>query len=329
MANFSTEKYEYIKDLGSGNFGTARLMRNRENGEYVAVKFIERGEKIDKNVEREIINHRMLRHPNIIAFRELFITSESLGIVMEYAAGGELFDKIVEAGRFSEEQARYFFQQLIEGVEFCHELGVAHRDLKLENVLLDGSPKGLLKICDFGYSKSSVLDSMPKTTVGTPAYIAPEVLQRKQYDGQIADVWSCGVTLYVMLVGAYPFEDPHDPRNFRKTIQRIMSVRYSFPPNLRLSKDCLDIMEKIFVANPADRIKIGDIKQHPWYRKDLTEQKDRIPQEATLPLHHQSVDDIQTLVQEARTRCTSNYEGDDISRLEDEILEEGMDYALS
>ncbi|GMH34696.1 hypothetical protein BSKO_02557 [Bryopsis sp. KO-2023] len=327
MAEFSTDKYEHIRDLGSGNFGTARLMRSRESGELVAVKFIERGEKIDKNVEREIINHRMLCHPNIIAFRELFVTPDSLGIVMEYAAGGELFDRIVKAGRFSEDEARYFFQQLIHGVEFCHKSGVCHRDLKLENVLLDGSTKPLLKICDFGYSKSSVLDSMPKTTVGTPAYIAPEVLQRKEYDGQIADVWSCGVTLYVMLVGAYPFEDPHDPRNFRKTIQRIMSVRYSFPPNLRVTRECLDVLEKIFVANPVDRITIADIKQHAWYVKGMTEDPEgKDVQDSTIrAAPHQSVDDIQRLVQSARRKESEPRDVVDIGNLEDEILDEELD----
>jgi serine/threonine-protein kinase SRK2 len=137
---------------------------------------------------------------------------------MEYAAGGELFERICEAGRFHEDEARYFFQQLVCGVSFCHAMNICHRDLKLENTLLDGSPAPRLKICDFGYSKSSVLHSRPKSTVGTPAYIAPEVLSRREYDGKHADVWSCGVTLYVMLVGAYPFEDPKDPKNFRKTI---------------------------------------------------------------------------------------------------------------
>ena len=174
-------------------------------------------------MERELINHKTLLHPNIIRFKEVFVTSTHLGIVMEYAAGGELFDRIVKAGRFSEDEARYFFQQLISGVEFCHSQvrpscphpgardllgtlrtpicdtakgpflirrghllirfglvrllvlqGVCHRDLKLENTLLDGRPAPRLKICDFGYSKSAVFDSQPKSTVGTPAYIAPE-----------------------------------------------------------------------------------------------------------------------------------------------------------
>ncbi|XP_059438860.1 serine/threonine-protein kinase SRK2A-like [Corylus avellana] len=109
---------------------------------------------------------------------------------MEYAAGGELFERICATGRFSEDEQ------------------ICHRDLKQENTLLDGSPAPRLKICDFGYSKSSLLISRPKSTVGTLAYIAPKVLSRREYDGKLVDVWSCGVTLYVMLVGAHPFEDP-------------------------------------------------------------------------------------------------------------------------
>ncbi|XP_025679181.1 serine/threonine-protein kinase SRK2E [Arachis hypogaea] len=142
-------------------------------------------EKIDKNVRREIINHRSLRHPNIVRFKEVILTPTHLAIVMEYAAGGELFERICNAGRFNEDEARFFFQQLISGVSYCHAMQVCHRDLKLENTLLDGSPAPRLKICDFRYSKSSVLHSQPKSTVGTPAYIAPEVLLRKEYDGKV------------------------------------------------------------------------------------------------------------------------------------------------
>ncbi|XP_074292845.1 serine/threonine-protein kinase SAPK7-like [Silene latifolia] len=263
------EKYEEVKQLGAGNFGVARLMRLKPTNELVAIKYIERGHRIDENVAREIINHRSLRHPNIIRFKEVVLTPTHLGIVMEYAAGGELFERICTAGRFSEDEARYFFQQLISGVNYCHNMQICHRDLKLENTLLDGSPAPRLKICDFGYSKSSLLHSRPKSTVGTPAYIAPEVLSRREYDGKLADVWSCGVTLYVMLVGAYPFEDPKDPKNFRKTITRIMAVQYKIPEYVHISKDCKDLLSRIFTTSPSRRISLREIKNHPWFLKNL------------------------------------------------------------
>lgn len=299
------ERYDALKELGSGNFGVARLVRDKKTKELVAVKYIERGKKIDENVQREIINHRSLRHPNIVRFKEVLLTPTHLAIVMEYAAGGELFERICNAGRFSEDEARFFFQQLISGVSYCHSMEICHRDLKLENTLLDGSPMPRLKICDFGYSKSALLHSQPKSAVGTPAYIAPEVLSRKEYDGKIADVWSCGVTLYVMLVGAYPFEDPEDPRNFRKTIGRIMSVQYSIPDYVHVSAECRQLLSRIFVANPAKRITIPEIKQHPWFLKNFP--KELIEGEKTNygELHHgqlvQSVEEIMRIIQEART----------------------------
>lgn len=263
------DRYEILKDIGSGNFGVAKLVRDRWTAELYAVKYIERGQKIDEHVQREIMNHKSLRHPNIIRFKEVFLTPTHLAIVMEYASGGELFERICNAGRFSEDEARFFFQQLISGVSYCHSMQICHRDLKLENTLLDGSTPPRLKICDFGYSKSSVFHSQPKSTVGTPAYIAPEVFSRKKYDGKIADVWSCGVTLYVMLVGAYPFEDPDDPRNFRKTINRILSVQYSIPDYVRVSMECKHLLSRIFVADPEKRITIPEIKKHPWFFKNL------------------------------------------------------------
>ncbi|KAK6143754.1 hypothetical protein DH2020_024102 [Rehmannia glutinosa] len=266
------DKYELVKDIGSGNFGVARLMRNKETKELVAMKYIERGHKIDENVAREIINHRSLRHPNIIRFKE----------------------------------ARYFFQQLISGVNYCHSMQICHRDLKLENTLLDGSPAPRLKICDFGYSKSSLLHSRPKSTVGTPAYIAPEVLQRREYDGKLADVWSCGVTLYVMLVGAYPFEDQEDPKNFRKTIQRIMAVQYKIPDYVHISQDCRHLLSRIFVANPSRRITIKEIKSHPWFLKnlprELTDAAQAMYYRRENPTYSlQSVEEIMKIVEEAKT----------------------------
>ncbi|GAA0173336.1 non-receptor serine/threonine protein kinase [Lithospermum erythrorhizon] len=256
------EKYELVKELGYGNFGVAKLLRHKETKELVAMKYLERGIKIDENVAREIINHGSLRHRNIIGFKEVILTPTHLVIVMEYAAGGELFDRIKAAGRFSEDEARYFFQQIICGVAFCHSMQICHRDLKLENILLDGNPAGgpLIKICDFGYSKSSVLHSVPNSTVGTPGYMAPEVLSRRSYDGKIADVWSCGVSLYIMLVGAYPFEDPADPLNYKTMVSKIMGIQYKIPEHIHLSQECRDLLSRIFVANCAEVCHANQLK---------------------------------------------------------------------
>ncbi|XP_062077322.1 serine/threonine-protein kinase SRK2A isoform X2 [Humulus lupulus] len=203
-------------------------------------------------------------------------------------------------------QARYFFQQLISGVNYCHSMQICHRDLKLENTLLDGSPAPRLKICDFGYSKSSLLHSRPKSTVGTPAYIAPEVLSRREYDGKLADVWSCGVTLYVMLVGAYPFEDQEDPKNFRKTINRIMAVQYKIPEYVHISQDCRHLISRIFVANPAKRITIKEIKNHPWFLKNLPRELTEAAQAMYYRRENpsfsiQTVEDIMKIVDEAKS----------------------------
>ncbi|XP_031740795.1 serine/threonine-protein kinase SRK2H isoform X2 [Cucumis sativus] len=305
------EKYEIVDDyLGSGSFGVTKLVRNKNTKELFAVKFIERGPTIDENVEREIINHRSLQHPNIVRFKEVILTSTKLGIVMEYAGGGQLFRRISNSGCCTEDEARYFFQQLICGLEYIHSMQICHRDLKLDNILLDGSKAPRVKICDFGYSKSSMLyskpntivdysttyaapmdqangqddgqlyplHSIPNTRVGSTTYSAPEVLVEGQYNGKIADVWSCGVTLYVMLFGSYPFEDPNDPKNIRKTIKRIP---------------------------------LQEIKSHPWFEKklawELRKEIQALFYMRNIPtFSHQSVEEIMKVVGEAKKKLPSS-----------------------
>ncbi|KAL0730695.1 hypothetical protein Bca4012_026789 [Brassica carinata] len=308
------EKYELVKDISSGNFGVARLMRAKNSKELVAVKFIERGPKIDENLVREIINHRSLRHPNVIGFKEVALTRTHIAIVMEYAAGGELFERIYNAGRFSEDEARYFFQQLISAVSYCHDLQLCHRDLKLENTHLDGSPAPRLKICDFRYFKSSFLHPRPESTAGTPAYLAPEVLSSREYDGKMADVWSCGVILYVMLVGAYPFEDQDYPKDFRKTIQRILAVKYKIPDYVHISQDCKHLISRIFVDNALTRITIAEIKKHPWFLKNLPSELTETPQAAYASKENstfslQSIEEIMKIMEEAKTHPKSGLAG--------------------
>ncbi|XP_009632001.1 serine/threonine-protein kinase SAPK1-like isoform X1 [Nicotiana tomentosiformis] len=332
------ERYEFVKDLGSGNFGVAKLVRDKITKDLFAVKFFERGQKIDEHVQREIMNHRSLSHPNIIRFKEVLLTPTHLAIVMEYAAGGELFQRICKAGRFNEDEARFFFQQLISGVSYCHFMQICHRDLKLENTLLDGSAAPRVKICDFGYSKSSVFHSQPKSTVGTPAYVAPEILSKKEYDGKVADVWSCGVTLYVMLVGAYPFEDPSDPKNFRKTISRIFSVQYSIPQHVHISMECEHLLSRIFVADPDKRITIPEIKKHPWFLKNLPVEFMEEGRHECVDINNpnQSMEEVLAVIEEARidlqvpkivaNSCEGSMELDELDDADIEDIETSGDF---
>jgi len=299
MAQFvSAEGYRHVKTVGKGSFGVAYLCEDLSTGEQVILKYVERGRKIDENVERDLINHSLLRHRNIIEFKKVLLTPTHLAIVMEYAAGGELFHRVDTLGRFNEFEARYFFQQLVCGLDYVHRQHVCHRDLKLENTLLDASAAPRLKICDFGYSKSSLLHSQPKSVIGTAAYIAPEVLRHTEYDGKTADVWSCGVALYVMLVGGYPFEDKSDPRNFSKTINKINSLSYSFPEDIPISDECRDLLSKIFVLDVNRRITLTEIRSHPWFLTDCPVDLDSAAED--MHCVEQSLDEIKAILNDAK-----------------------------
>lgn len=180
-------------------------------------------------VEREILSHRSCSaHPHIVRFREVFLTPRYLAIAMEYAAGGDLFEYTLRHnGHINENQARHIFQQLMSAVGFCHSVGIVNRDIKLENaLLLDNGPTPVLKLCDFGYSKNEKLDSACKTAAGTPEYVAPEmVLTQGNYNGKASDVWSCGIFLYVLLNGAYPFHtEPGDKLAIKRMVKGIYKV---------------------------------------------------------------------------------------------------------
>lgn len=265
--------YDWVADLGEGVEGAVKLMRERASGRLVAVKYVRRGASIDENVENEILNHmRLSGHPHIVQFYEAFLTPTHLGISMEAAFGGCLFDLVSDSIRLHERQARLMFQQLIAALAWCHSQGIHHRDVKLENLLLSkpASEQGcLLKLCDFGFSKDAVAQAQPHTMVGTPAYVAPEVLASLQFDCALADVWACGVALYTMLEGCYPFQDALDPDNPHLIIRHIVHGSYDFPPDVPLSPECKDLIRRILVRDPAQRITLQQIQQHPWFLQDL------------------------------------------------------------
>lgn len=268
----------YVKksDISSGSFGFVQLAQNKHTNELVAIKFLERGDRVTRYVEAEILNHRSLRHPHVIEFKEVFLTKDYICIAMEYACGGSLFQYVQRAGRLREAAARWFFQQLIIALDFCHKKGVVNRDIKLENTLLQavpGLPLPLLKICDFGYSKADFM-SAPKSRVGTLAYMAPEIIRSAgSYDGKKADIWSCGVMLFVMLFGQYPFEPAE--RNIshglrvRTMLERINNMQWITPPGVTISVEVNDLLRQLLVPDADRRITIEQIQQHPWFKTHL------------------------------------------------------------
>ncbi|KAG8369167.1 hypothetical protein BUALT_Bualt15G0123100 [Buddleja alternifolia] len=237
-------KYEVGRTIGEGTFAKVKFAQNTETGESVAMKVLDRS---------TIIKHKMV--DQVIASRT------KIYIVLEFITGGELFDKIVHHGRLSESESRRYFQQLIDGVDYCHSKGVYHRDLKPENLLLDSQAN--LKISDFGLSAFPGEGvNLLRTTCGTPNYVAPEVLSHKGYNGALADVWSCGVILYVLMAGYLPF----DEIDLTTLYGKIENAQFSCPS--WFSVGAKSLIRQILDPNPETRIRIEDIRQDEWFKKN-------------------------------------------------------------
>jgi len=259
------QRYELGRLLGQGTFAKVYYARNLKTSQSVAIKVIDK-EKVLKvglidQIKREISVMRLVRHPNIVQLYEVMASKTKIYFVLEYVRGGELFNKVAK-GKLKEDVARKYFQQLISAVDFCHSRGVYHRDLKPENLLLDENEN--LKVSDFGLSalaESKRQDGLLHTTCGTPAYVAPEVINRKGYDGSKADIWSCGVILFVLMAGYLPFHDPNLMEMYRKIGKAEFKCPNWFPSNVRR------LLSRILDPNPATRISIAKIMENPWFRK--------------------------------------------------------------
>ncbi|KAL6012721.1 CBL-interacting serine/threonine-protein kinase 8 [Asimina triloba] len=237
-------KYEIGRTVGEGTFAKVKFAQNTETGESVAMKVLDRS---------TIIKHKMVE--------QVLASRTKIYIILEFITGGELFDKIVRHGRLSEMEARRYFQQLIDGVDYCHSKGVYHRDLKPENLLLDS--QGNLKISDFGLSALPEPGvSLLRTTCGTPNYVAPEVLSHKGYHGAVADVWSCGVILYVLIAGYLPFDEVDLTTLYSKIERADFSCPSWFPVGAK------SLIHRILDPNPETRIRIEDIRNDEWFKKN-------------------------------------------------------------
>jgi carbon catabolite-derepressing protein kinase len=257
-------QYRQVRQLGEGSFGKVKLAQHKVTGQEVAMKIISRRKLISRDmagrVEREIQYLQLLRHPHIIKLYTVIMNKQDIIMVLEYAPM-ELFDYIVKHGRLDEKKSRKMFQQIICAVEYCHRHKIVHRDLKPENLLLDKNYD--VKIADFGLSNIMTDGNFLKTSCGSPNYAAPEVISGKLYAGPEVDVWSCGVILYVFLVGRLPFDDEFIPTLFKKIQAGNFHIPNHLPPG------AINIIKRCLQVHPVHRMTIQEIRQDEWFLKDL------------------------------------------------------------
>jgi serine/threonine protein kinase len=256
-------EYAMGEDIGHGTFSKVRMGVHKLTGEKVAIKVIKKANLLEADdlirVKREIDILNNLKHVNIIRAFNIREDEYRYYIMMEYCGGGELFNYIVKHKRLDEETCAFFFYQLINGLEVIHKYNIAHRDLKPENVLLTDNK--LLKIIDFGLSNSYKDGNLLSTPCGSPCYASPEMVAGKEYNGFMIDIWSSGIVLYAMVCGFLPFEDVDNESLFAKILACKVHYPTFMPANVK------DILKKMLVTDPEVRIKIHEIKQHPFYNQ--------------------------------------------------------------
>ncbi|XP_051164923.1 calcium/calmodulin-dependent protein kinase type 1 isoform X2 [Leptopilina boulardi] len=258
------EKYTLKELLGTGAFSEVRLAESKERpGDLYAVKIIDKKALKGKedSLENEIKVLRRLTHPNIVRLLETFEDKHKVYLIMELVTGGELFDRIVEKGSYTEKDASDLIRQVLEAVDYMHEQGVVHRDLKPENLLYYSPDEdSKIMISDFGLSKMEDSGIMA-TACGTPGYVAPEVLAQKPY-GKAVDVWSIGVISYILLCGYPPFYDENDANLFAQILKG--EFEFDSPYWDDISDSAKDFISRLMCVNVEERYTCKQALAHPW-----------------------------------------------------------------
>ncbi|XP_065506830.1 testis-specific serine/threonine-protein kinase 3 [Caloenas nicobarica] len=255
--------YKLGRTIGEGTYSKVKEAFSQKHQKKVAIKIIDKKECpeefIHRFLPRELQIITRLDHRNIIRVQEMLESAEGkIYLVMELAEDGDIFDYILRQGPLPEPRARELFQQLVEAIQYCHGCGVAHRDLKCENALLQGSA---LKLTDFGFAKLLPRDhrELSWTFCGSTAYAAPELLQGLPHDSRKGDVWSMGVILYVLLCARLPFDDTDIPKMLHQQ-QKGVSV----PMQLGISKECQNLLKMLLEPDMNLRPSIEGVGRHPW-----------------------------------------------------------------
>ncbi|KAI8970944.1 kinase-like domain-containing protein [Pilobolus umbonatus] len=275
----ATRDYAIVEKLGHGSHGQVVLGVHRETNEKVAIKIVNRKvlpkyekwrlgredfrlimqkeEDIRRRTVREAHLMLLLRHPHIVQLKTLSSTENYFYLSMNYVEGGQLLHYILDKGRLSENRARKFFRQIVSGLDFMHRHSIVHRDLKIENILIDKEGE-CIKIADFGLSNLFFPEKQLETYCGSVFFVAPELIRGEPYTGPEVDVWSLGVVLYTMLMGVVPFDHPSVAMVMKK-IQK-GKVDFIFP----VSQECRDLIKRILNPDPEDRICLADVIRHSW-----------------------------------------------------------------
>mmetsp|Transcript_18578 Transcript_18578/g.59410 ORF Transcript_18578/g.59410 Transcript_18578/m.59410 type:complete len:336 (+) Transcript_18578:128-1135(+) len=254
-------KYEIGRTLGEGTFGKVKFAVNTETGEKVAIKILDK-EKVAKQamgeqIKKEIAVMKMVKQRHVVNLIEVLASRTRIFIVLELVTGGELFDKIVSTGRFDEPTARAYFRQLICGVEYCHRQGVCHRDLKLDNFVLDGSLTRV-QLIDFGLACVCRRETALHRSYGTPCYSAPEIFGGEVYRGPQVDMWSLGVALATMLAGVLPFQ----ACSAAELKRRVVSGRFELPSTV--SPEAYSLVGSLLCLSPEQRADARAVRASRW-----------------------------------------------------------------
>mmetsp|Transcript_15683 Transcript_15683/g.36065 ORF Transcript_15683/g.36065 Transcript_15683/m.36065 type:complete len:515 (+) Transcript_15683:129-1673(+) len=283
-----TDSYDLEKKkLGEGSYGSVCKAKNKATGSLRACKTISKAQM--KNLDRfkqEIQIMKIMDHPNIIKLFETFEDHRNIYLIMELCSGGELFDRIIDAGHFSEVQAATLMQQIVRAIYYMHENHVCHRDLKPENFLFqtkDPIEKNTLKIIDFGLSCKFTPDQVLTTKAGTPYYVAPQVLAGK-YD-QSSDMWSCGVIMFVLLCGYPPFYGENDADVLSKV--RLGNFSFNASDWKNVSEDAKNLIRMLLKMNPRDRYTAEQALNHEWI-------KNKAPKAQGVSLQSNFVDNLRS-----------------------------------